>query len=68
MEVFAVPVEDKVLLYRPLRRLAFIGNQAMADLTLGLLGKGSGSEQPSEEAFSSGNHPDAHDFSRRSGS
>ncbi len=67
MEVFAVPVEDKVLLYRPLRRLAFIGNQAMADLTLGLLGKGPGSEQPGEEAFSSDNHPDACDFLEKIG-
>jgi len=67
MEVFAVPVEDKVLLYRPLRRLAFIGNQAMADLTLGLLGKGPGSEQPGEEAFSSDNHPDARDFLEKIG-
>ena len=37
MEVFAIPVEDKFILYRPLRRLAFVGNQAMADLTLDLL-------------------------------
>jgi uncharacterized protein len=39
MEVFAVPVKDKVLLYRPLRHLAFIGNQAMADLTLEIISK-----------------------------
>jgi uncharacterized protein len=32
MEIFTVPVQDKYLIYRPLRRLAFIGNRAMADL------------------------------------
>jgi uncharacterized protein len=37
MEVFAIPAEGKFILYRPLRRLAFVGNQAMADLTLDLV-------------------------------
>lgn len=32
IELFTVPINDQVLIYRPLRRLAFIGNQAMADL------------------------------------
>ena len=36
MDLFAIPIEDKVILYRPLRRLAFVGNQAMADLVLDL--------------------------------
>ena len=36
MEVFAVPIEDKFLLYRPLRRLAFVGNEAMARAVMGL--------------------------------
>ena len=36
MDLFAIPIEDKVILYRPLRRLAFVGNQAMADLALDL--------------------------------
>jgi len=37
MEVYAIPVEGKFILYRPLLRLAFIGNRAMADLTLDLV-------------------------------
>lgn len=32
VEVFTVPVENQVLIYRPLRRLAFMGNFAMAAL------------------------------------
>jgi uncharacterized protein len=67
MEIFAVPVEDKVLLYRPLRRLAFVGNQAMADLTMGLLGNGSGSDLSSRGDFSTDNHPDALDFLEKIG-
>jgi len=35
MDTFAIPVEGKFILYRPLRRLAFVGNRAMADLALG---------------------------------
>ena len=38
MEVFAVPVEDKFILYRPLLQLAFVGNQPMANLVLDLAG------------------------------
>jgi uncharacterized protein len=37
LEVFAIPIEGKFILYRPLRRLAFVGNQAMVDLTLDLV-------------------------------
>jgi hypothetical protein len=36
MEVFAIPIEDKFILYRPLRRLAFVGNEAMARTVMGL--------------------------------
>jgi len=34
MEVFSIPVKDRFILYRPLLQLAFVGNQAMADLVL----------------------------------
>jgi uncharacterized protein len=34
MEIHLIPVQDKFIIYRPLRRLAFIGNRAMADLAL----------------------------------
>lgn len=51
MELFAIPVEGKVLLYRPLRRLAFVGNRAMADLTLALArGEASDNGLPAEVA------------------
>jgi uncharacterized protein len=49
MEVFAVPVEDKFILYRPLLRLAFLGNQAMADLTLRLVRQEHSSGAPASE-------------------
>lgn len=39
MEVFVIAVEDKFIIYRPLRRLAFVGNEAMADLARQLAGK-----------------------------
>ena len=42
MEVFTVPIEGKYLLYRPLRRLAFVGNGAMADLTMEIVRSGDG--------------------------
>ncbi|MDR2801240.1 MAG: radical SAM protein [Desulfovibrio sp.] len=32
MELYAIPYKDKVIIYRPLRHLAFIGNRAMARL------------------------------------
>jgi uncharacterized protein len=34
MEIYTVPFQDKFIIYRPLRKLAFIGNRAMADLAL----------------------------------
>jgi uncharacterized protein len=36
MEVFAIPVEGKFILYRPRLHLAFVGNRAMANLVSGL--------------------------------
>jgi uncharacterized protein len=36
MQVFVIPAEGKFILYRPLLRLAFVGNRAMADLALRL--------------------------------
>ncbi|MBC8450505.1 MAG: radical SAM protein [Chloroflexi bacterium] len=36
MEIFSIPAEDKLILYRPLLRLACVGNRAMADLVLRL--------------------------------
>jgi uncharacterized protein len=41
MRVHAIPIEDKFILYRPLRQLAFVGNQAMADLVSRLARQGS---------------------------
>lgn len=36
MEVFAIPVEGKYIIYRPRLQLAFVGNQAMADMVTDL--------------------------------
>ncbi len=44
MELFTIPIEDKFIIYRPLLRLAFIGNRAMADLALDIAGQGSSFE------------------------
>ena len=41
MEVLAIPIEDKIILSRPLLHLAFVGNQAMADLVFQLARHGS---------------------------
>jgi uncharacterized protein len=49
MEVFAIPAEDKFILYRPLLRLAFLGNRAMADLTLRLVHQEHPSSAPASE-------------------
>lgn len=32
MDLFVIGIDDKFIIYRPLLRLAFVGNQAMADL------------------------------------
>jgi len=49
VEVFAIPVEDKFILYRPLLRLAFVGNQAMAGLALNLARQKPSSSEPASE-------------------
>jgi uncharacterized protein len=36
MQVFAIPIGDDYIVYRPLLQLAFVGNKAMADLARGL--------------------------------
>lgn len=36
MEVYAIPIDDKYIIYRPLLRMAFVGNRAMVDLALRL--------------------------------
>lgn len=36
MEIYAIPIEGKFILYRPLLRLAFVGNRTMANVTLDL--------------------------------
>ncbi len=36
MELYLIPVQDKFIIYRPLLRLAFVGNRAMAELAAGL--------------------------------
>ncbi len=49
-EIFEIPFEEKLILYRPLIRTAFVGNRAMANLTAELLekgGKGDGSKASS---------------------
>ena len=38
MELYTIPYKDKVLIYRPLQQLAFIGNRAMARLCETLVG------------------------------
>ena len=40
VDISTIPVGDKFILYRPLRRLAFVGNSAMARLVRGLAGDG----------------------------
>jgi len=49
MEIRAIPIENKFILYRPLLRLAFVGNRAMADLVLDLAREGSSSGTPVPE-------------------
>jgi len=49
MEIFIIPVEGEFILYRPLLRLAFAGNRAMADLTLRLVRQESSSSAPAPE-------------------
>ena len=42
MEISITPVQDNYLIYRPLRKIAFIGNQAMVDLVLQLSKRSTG--------------------------
>lgn len=42
MEIVAIPIGDKVILYRPLRQMAFVGNRVMAREVLGLASPGRG--------------------------
>jgi uncharacterized protein len=39
MELFVIPIEDRFIIYRPLSRLAFVGNQAMAEMAVQLAAK-----------------------------
>lgn len=48
MQVYAVPIESKFLIYRPLLPLAFVGNQPMADLALRLAHEISCIDMPEE--------------------
>ena len=36
MEIYAIPIENQFLIYRPLKKLAFVGNHALAELCLKL--------------------------------
>jgi len=49
MEAFAIPVEDKFILYRPRLQLACVGNRAMADLVVNLASLESPSEASAPE-------------------
>ena len=40
MEVLAIPMADRFILYRPLLRMAFVGNKAMAQQVLRLAENG----------------------------
>ena len=55
-----------MLLYRPLRRLAFVGNRAMADLTMDLIGQITDCDNSNKKPSSSA-HPEALDFLEKIG-
>jgi uncharacterized protein len=55
MEVLAIPVADKYILYRPLRRIAFVGNEAMVRLVMELARQYG--REPLEEAGSTSGVP-----------
>lgn len=63
MEVFVIPVEDKFIIYRPLRHLAFVGNEAMADLARQLAAE----EDPQERLGERGGAPSVWEFLERIG-
>jgi uncharacterized protein len=50
MELTAIPIEGKYILYRPLLRRAFVGNRAMVDLVRQLAGQGyaTGASSPND--------------------
>lgn len=60
MELLTIPVQDGVLIYRPLARLAFAGNRAMAGLARSLASAGPG--MPAVDC-----PPEAHAFLERIG-
>jgi uncharacterized protein len=62
MDLFAIPIEDKLILYRPLRRLAFVGNRAMADLVLDLTRRDAAAGTAEKPAVSSAAWHDAAAF------
>ena len=49
MQAFTIPIEGKYIIYRPLLRLAFVGNRAMADLALDLAGRENPSDMPAHD-------------------
>jgi len=52
-ELYVIPMEGKYILYRPLQRLAFVGNRAMADLAMDLV-----CDQASAGAMDAPSQPD----------
>jgi uncharacterized protein len=50
VQMYAIPIEGKFILYRPLLQLAFVGNRAMVDLVFRLVRQGSfsGEDVPQE--------------------
>jgi uncharacterized protein len=51
MDVYAIPIDDKFILYRPLLKLAFIGYRSMADLVLRLADhRNNGASEPDAPA------------------
>lgn len=49
MKLYTIPYKDKVIVYRPLQQLAFIGNRAMARLCEEFVHKGPEAGQPDDE-------------------
>ncbi|MBN1936026.1 MAG: radical SAM protein [Anaerolineae bacterium] len=51
MEIAVIPVENKFILYRPLLRRAFVGNQAMADLVRHWASQGVSPDESGQDAL-----------------
>jgi uncharacterized protein len=51
MELYTIPYQDKLIIYRPLRPLAFVGNRAMARLCETLSGAATGCAETETDAF-----------------